>query len=170
MVILLEIALALLGALLVASALVGIPGTWLFLAACVAAEMWVTEDLFRSSTLLAAVGIATVGEVLEFTSGSRGARRAGATRAGAIGALIGGALGAMAGTFLIPVPLLGTLAGASVGAFALATVLERRGGKELRRALRAGTGAALGQVQGMVFKLAAGIAVWLLLSIALFVP
>ena len=79
-------------------------------------------------------------------------------------------MGAVAGTFLLPVPVLGTVAGGAAGAFLFASLAERTGGKELRGALRAGSGAALGQVLGMVLKLCLGVACWVLLAAALLIP
>jgi len=168
--ILLELGLAVLGLGLVALALVGLPGTWLWLAACALAE-WATEpDLFHPATLAVGVGIAVLGELADFLAGSQGAKHAGAGRAGSLGALGGGLVGALAGTLLIPVPVVGTLAGAALGAFTFATLAERTDGKELRGALRAGSGALLGQVLGLLLKLCAGLACWALLTVALLWP
>ncbi len=76
----------------------------------------------------------------------------------------------MCGTFLIPVPVLGTLAGGCIGAFLVATMAEHSGGKELRGALKAGSGAAAGQVIGLILKLCAGLCCWVVLAVAAFVP
>ncbi len=168
--ILTQVLLPLLTALWVALILVGLPGTWLMIATAALAE-WLTEaDLFHLWTLIAAVVLGVLGEVWELCASMAGAKRAGATRAGALGALVGGIAGAILGTLFIPIPLLGSLLGGGLGAFAGSTLMERDGGKELRDALRAGRGAALGHVTGMVGKLAVGVAVWLLLAVAVFVP
>ena len=170
MLILLELALALLGIALVALVLVGLPGTWLWIGACALTEYLTEASLFHPATLAVAAGIAVLGELAEFMAGSQGARRAGAGRAGSLGALGGGIVGAVMGTFLLPVPVVGTVAGGAGGAFLFATLAERNGGKELRGALRAGSGAALGQVLGMVLKLGLGVTCWILLAVALLVP
>lgn len=170
MLILLELGLALLGLGLVALGLVGLPGTWLWLAVCALAEWGTDTLLFHPVTLTVAVSLAVLGEVAEFLAGSQGAKRAGAGRAGSLGALAGGFVGAVAGTLLIPVPVVGTLMGGALGAFSLATLAERRDGQELRGALRAGSGAALGQFLGLVLKLCAGVACWVVLAVALLWP
>ena len=149
--------------------LLGLPGTWLVIASAALME-WATEPvLFHTATLATAVGLAVLGELWEFFASSVKARRAGAGRSGAVGALLGGLLGAIAGTLLLPVPVLGTLLGGGLGAFAGASLLEHGGGKELREALRVGKAAAFGHVFGMAGKLAAGVSVWLLLAVTVFV-
>jgi uncharacterized protein len=165
-----QLLLVVVGAGLVGLALFGLPGTWLCIGACILAEVWTDTDLFLDSTLIVAVVLAVLGEVVEFSAGSAGARKAGASKSGALGALAGGIVGAVCGTFLIPIPVLGTLAGASLGAFSLSALVEHRGGKPLRGALRAGGGAAAGQLTGLLLKLAIGVGVWVILAVAAFVP
>ena len=149
--------------------LMGMPGTWLLLALAGGAE-WITEPrLFSNGTAVAAVLLAVAGEVWEFLASSSKAKRAGAGRRGALGALVGGIAGAIAGTLLIPVPIIGTLVGGGLGAFALSSALERDGGRDLGEALRVGRAAAAGQLLGALGKAAAGAAVYVLLVVALFV-
>lgn len=155
--------LGLVGPLLV---LLGLPGTWLVVALAGAAEALTEARLFSNTTAMVVLGVAGLGEVVEFTSGSVRARRAGGRRRGAIGALVGGVLGAIAGTVLIPVPLVGSLAGGGLGAFAGAAALERDGGRDVREALRIGRAAGVGHMLGLAGKLAAGVFVWLWLSVA----
>jgi len=150
--------------------LIGLPGTWLMIATAALAEWWTEPQLFQPGVLIAAVVLAAAGELIEFLASAGGARRAGGTRAGAGGALLGGILGGIAGTFLIPVPLLGSLAGGALGAFLGSAVMEHRGGRTGREALRVGRGAAVGHVTGMLGKLSMGCAVWLLLAVAAFWP
>lgn len=167
---LVRLAIPLFGLLGLSLTLVGLPGTWLTLAGAALAE-WATEErLFSTWTLVAAVGLACVGELLEFLAAAGGARRAGASRAGAVGALIGGVLGAVAGTFLIPVPLVGTIAGGALGAFALSALAERGEGRPLAEALDVGGGAARGHALGLLGKLGAAVGVWFLLTVAAFWP
>lgn len=149
--------------------LMGLPGTWLLLALAGGAE-WITEpQLFSAGTAVAAVLLAVAGETWEFLASSTTAKRAGAGRRGAVGALLGGIAGAIAGTLLIPVPIIGTLVGGGLGAFALSSTLEREGGRELGEALRVGRAAAAGQLLGVLGKTVAGGGVYVLLVVALFV-
>ena len=137
---------------------------------CLVAEALSEESLFHTATLVVAIAIAAGGEVLELTSGSRGAKRAGASRAGTLAALGGGIVGALAGTILLLVPIVGTLVGGVLGAFTFGAIAEVRVGKPVNEALRAGSGAAGGQMRGMLLKFGAGVLCWLLLSVAAFVP
>ena len=160
--------LALLNLACLAVAMVGLPGIWLMLATSALVEYYTRQDFFSPQTLWLALLLAALGELLEFVAGSRGAKKAGAGRRGSWGALLGGISGALIGTVVIPVPLVGSLVGAAVGAFGLATLLEKDGGMDLSAALKAGRGAAKGQVTGTLLKLILGTAVWVLLTVASF--
>ena len=149
--------------------LVGLPGTWLIVASCALVDWWVDAELFSAPVLIAAVGLAALGELVELVAGSAGARKAGGGRRGAWGALGGGIVGAILGTFFIPVPLFGSLIGAGIGAFAAASFLEHDGGQDMATSLRIGRGAAWGQFLGTFAKLLVGILVWLVVTIASFI-
>ncbi len=146
--------------------LLGLPGTWLMVGIAALVEWLTTESIFGAGTLWIAMGLGLLGEVLEFFASAQGAKRAGASRRGARGALLGGIAGAVVGGVLLPIPLLGSLVGATAGAFAVATWAEHDGGQDLSSALRAGSGAAAGQVTGMLMKFAVGVVVWLVLTVA----
>ena len=149
--------------------LLGLPGTWLLLALAGLAE-WITEPrLFGTPVLVIAVALAVAGEVWEALSSSVRARRAGAGRRGSIGALAGGICGALLGTMLIPIPVVGTLIGGGLGAFALSSGLERSGGKSADSAFRIGRAAATGHMIGLAGKLIAGLVVYVMLVTALYV-
>jgi len=121
-------------------------------------------------TLIAVVILATLGEIVEFFSGMGGARKAGAGWFGAISAIAGAIVGAMAGTLLIPIPLIGTLIGACCGAGLATLLIERIYGKEMDQSVRSGIGAGLGLLIGTTVKFLLGVAIWLIIAIALFAP
>jgi len=149
--------------------LLGLPGTWLLLSLVGLAE-WITEPrLFGTPVLVTAVALAVAGEVWEALSSSIRARKAGAGRRGSIGALAGGIGGALLGTMLIPIPVVGTLIGGGLGAFALSSGLERSGGKSADSAFRIGRAAATGHMIGLAGKLVAGLVVYVMLVTALYV-
>jgi uncharacterized protein YqgC (DUF456 family) len=149
--------------------LLGLPGNWLMVAGTFLVA-WLRPGMFSVWTLAAVFVVAAAGEALELLSGALGARKGGAGRRGATGALLGGFIGAVVGTFLIPVPLLGSLIGACAGACLGAWGLEVSEGRGFRASLRAGIGAGAGRALGTVIKLAAGILLWLIIAIAAFMP
>jgi uncharacterized protein YqgC (DUF456 family) len=146
----------------------GLPGNWLMVAGTLLLA-WLEPGMFSVWTLVAIVILAAAGEVLELLSGVWGARKGGAGRRGSAGALVGGVIGAIAGTFWIPVPVLGSLVGACAGACFGAWFLELRGGRDFWASFRAGVGAGVGRALGTVIKLAVGILLWLIIAIAAFV-
>lgn len=145
-----------------------LPGAWFVLAVAAACHWW-RGDLLSGWTLGTALALAAAGEVLEIVLSARGARRAGASRAGAWGAVGGAFVGAIAGAPLVfPLgSIAGGIAGAAAGALLAELAIARRG---VAPAARSAGGAAKGRLTATLVKLVATIAVGLLLSIAAFVP
>jgi uncharacterized protein YqgC (DUF456 family) len=100
-----------------ASILFGMPGIWLMVLTAALID-WLQPEVFMFSraTLYVSAGLALLAEILEFMMGAAGARQAGGSKRGAALAIVGGVIGAILGTAL-PIPVLGTLIGASAGAF-----------------------------------------------------
>ena len=87
----------------------------------------------------------------------------------AAAAAIGGALiGAIAGTFLILIPFLGTLLGACIGAGLATWVMESAGGKCRDDSVRSGVGAGLGVFIGTSAKITIGAILCLIAALAAF--
>ena len=110
------------------------------------------------ATILVLTGLMLVSLVLDFVSGSMGAKYFGATRWGALG----GILGAVIGIFYGPVGLfVGPLAGVLLG--------ELLGGQGLLPAGRSTWGTFLGTVAGMAGKLAIALLMigWFLVAVFL---
>lgn len=158
----------------------GLPGNWLMVATTAVVVWWqwgtpattsgpaAVNAMFSLATLITVVVLAIIGEVLEFVAGLLGSKRAGGSRAGAMGALGGGIVGAIAGTPLLPI--VGSLIGAAVGAFAGALVLELWYGRKMRESVQSGVGAGVGRLVGTGIKLAVGVAIWLVVAVATFWP
>ena len=164
--------LGLMGVLLT---LVGLPGTWLYLA-CALIAQWTMRDVFNVDapyswwTVGVGVGLCILAEVAEGLSGAAGAAKAGASKRALVGAAIGGLIGAIAGTILLAfLPIIGTLLGGAVGAAIGSVVLELSKNKDLRKStsLRdVATGAAIGRLLSTVIKSVFAIALLLIFTIA----
>jgi hypothetical protein len=145
-----------------------LPGTWLIvlLSGLFAWWRW-DEGTLGTWTLATLLGLALLGELLELLASTVAARRAGGTRAGSVGALLFGIVGAVVGTFFLPVPVLGTVLGACVGAGLGSILFDRSAGLEWGAALRAGGGAATGRLVGSLAKIAVAVAMWVVVLVAL---
>ena len=149
--------------------LFGLPGTWLMVLFPVLLKWWQPDQFMVSWTVLGvAVGLAMLGEALEFVLGVAGSRRTGGSTRGAVLALVGSIVGGIMGIAL-PVPLEGPLLGACLGAFGGALLGNLWAGRTLFQSLAAGRGAATGQFWGTVLKLAIGAIMAVMLTIAAFV-
>jgi uncharacterized protein len=135
--------------------LVGLPGTWLLLIVAVLAHLIADPGFMGPWAIVAAITLCVLAEVAEGLSGAAGASAVGASRRALVGAAGGGLVGAIVGTFIIPVPLAGTLIGGAVGAGVGAVGLELSKEKALRRSTSlyaVGRGAAVGRLLATVIK------------------
>jgi len=149
--------------------LFGLPGAWLMILGALALEWWTPDEMiFGWTVLTVAVGLAALGEILEFTLGAAGTRQAGGSKRAAMLAIVGGIVGAILGT-AIPVPILGTLAGACIGAFAGSLFGDLWAGRPVFHSVQAGKGAAIGRFWGTVAKMVVGGAVVVLLAVTAYV-
>jgi uncharacterized protein len=137
----------------------GLPGTWVMLAAGVGYSLLVPNSIGMFA-LIGTTVLAVVAEIFEFTLAGKYARKYGGSKRASWGAIIGGTVGAIVG---FPVPIIGPIIGAFAGAFAGALVFEFWGNPDARAATRVATGALIGRVVASALKVAIGfaIAVWL---------
>ena len=105
--------------------------------------------------LLILLGIALLGELVEFLLGTFYVLRKGAGGGAAVGGFVGGLAGGVAGHALVPV--IGAVLGGFLGGFAGAVLGELRRQRRLAPSLRAGTHAFIGRVLAMVVKHAFGL-------------
>lgn len=145
-----------------------LPGNWLMILTTILFALW-QKNIFGVYIILAAIVLALIGEVLEFLAGAGGAKAAGGGKKAMAAAIIGAIIGAILGTFLIPVPIFGTLLGSALGAAMAVLIAERKAGKEMKQSLKIATGAGLGRFVGLGTKIATGIIIWLIFTIAAFV-
>ena len=134
----------------------GLPGLWVMVLGVIGYG-WLTG--FRTVgvvTIAVVVGLALVGEIVEWWVGFWFAERYGGSRRAGWGALVGGIIGAVVG---VPVPVIGSVIGAFVGAFAGAAVFEYTRQRSPGVALRAGWGAMLGRAAAAALKTALGLVI-----------
>lgn len=156
----LSLSMGLLGLGAIALTLVGLPGTWTFLAFALVAQWLVpalSSDSAPYSWWIIAIGLVlcVLAEIAEGVSGAAGAAKAGASKRALLGAALGGIVGAILGTLFIPVPLVGTIVGGAAGASVFAVVFELSKKNELRtpQDLRhIAKGAAIGRLLSTVIK------------------
>ena len=141
----------------------GLPGTWLMVAAAVGFNLLTGGERIGLVSLIVVGALAVVGEVLEFSLSGRYTRKYGGSRRAGWGAILGGIVGAVVG---VPVPIVGSMVGAFVGAFAGALVAEYSREANASAATRVATGALLGRVAAAAMKVGIGLAmaVWLLFA------
>ena len=138
----------------------GLPGTWVMIAAGLGYSYLVPGSIGMIA-LIGTTTIAVVAEVFEFTLAGKYARKYGGSRRAGWGAIIGGTVGAFVG---VPVPLIGPIIGAFAGSFIGALVAEFSRGADAKVATRVATGALIGRAVAAAMKVAAGcvIAAWLI--------
>jgi uncharacterized protein YqgC (DUF456 family) len=143
---------------LIGTVLPVVPGTTIILAGAILHRVMVGPEKGMSWFGLGGLLLlALLSYALDFASGYFGARYFGATRWGVGGAVIGGIIGIFTGFItLLVLPIVGAIAG------------ELIAGKRLISAGKAGWGTLLGNLAGMIGKLAIGLAmvVWFLLGAA----
>ncbi len=151
--------------------LLRLPGIWLMVLSTALVAWWRwDEGMFSVWTLIAVLILAFISEVLEFAAGAAGTRKAGGSRWGAAVSIVGGIAGAIIGTALIPVPVLGSLIGAIGGAALGAWGTELVIGRRMHEAVKSGAGAGAGTLAGALIKLAFGILIWVIIAVAAFWP
>jgi len=163
--------LVLLNGLWLLLVLFGLPGNWLIVLATALFAWWKWDErVFSGWTLIAIAVLALAGELIEFFAGMVGARRAGASWRASIAGIFGALVGAAAGTFVFPVPILGTILGACLGVGLTVWLVELRRGEQLESAWQRGLGAGLGEFVGIISKFGLGIVIWLIVAVAAFWP
>jgi uncharacterized protein len=145
-------ALALVWFLSCALTLLSFSGVWLTILAAMVLQLWHPET-YSWWTLGAVSALALLGELIEIFGSAAVARSAGGTKTAAFGSVIGGIVGAILGTIFLPIPIVGTLLGAVVGAGALAMLGQRASSPDRwGTAVKVGTAAAKGRFVSLVIK------------------
>ncbi len=149
----LSLALLVMLAGLIGSLLPGFPGTPLVLVAVVGHRLCFGPASVSNLVLIILVALTLAALLFDFLAGLLGANKFGATWRGAAGAVLGGIVGLFFG-----------LPGIILGPFLGATLLELSGGRELEKAAKAGLGATLGLLVGIVGKFSINVVMILLFT------
>jgi len=126
---------------LIGSVVPVLPGTPVVLIAAIIHRLYFGEASINNLFLLVLVVLTGLSLLLDFLSSVLGAKKFGATWRGMVGAVVGGIVGLC---FALP--------GIILGPFLGAMIFEMLGGKEFKIAARAGAGAMIGLLLGVVGK------------------
>lgn len=151
--------------------LFGLPGNWLIIAAAAAFKYLMAPELgdtLSTGTLVALIGLALLGELLEFIAGAAGMAKGGSKR-GALLAIVGAMVGGIVGTAAIPIPIVGTIVMAAAGAMAGAVAGEIWKGRHAGVAIEIGKAAFWGRLFGTLAKVMVGAVMIVVASVAAFV-
>ncbi len=158
--------LTLVNAVGVAINLLMLPGNWLMvLSLCLFLLTAGHADSGPDwTTLIVVVLLAALGEVLEMVTGSVKAAKLGASRRAMLLSFVLSIGGSIAGTFVIPVPVIGTaigaVLGAAFGAFFGAWLGESWKGTAALQRSQISEAAMIGRLIGMFAKLGVGVAIF----------
>ena len=134
----------------------GLPGLWVMVGGVLGYGALTGFRTIGVATIAIVLGLAFLGELLEWWVGFGLTERYGGSRRSGWGALVGGIAGAMVG---VPVPIVGSVIGAFTGAFVGAALFEYSVSRTPGVAVRAGWGAVLGRAAGAAAKIALGVVI-----------
>ncbi len=137
----LSLALLVMLVALIGNVIPGIPGTPLALIAAVAHRLYFGQASINNTVLIVLILLAGLSLLFDFLGTALGAKKFGATWRGVVGAVLGGLIG-----------LFFSLPGIILGPFVGATLFEMIGDKEFKKAAKAGAGAVIGLVLGVIGK------------------
>jgi hypothetical protein len=142
--------------------LLGLPGVWLMVLFALL-YAWITHfHYIASHGLIVLLVLAAISEFLEFIAAGAGAKRAGGSYRASLGAIVGALVGGLVSTFVIPIPVIGTLAGLAGGAFIGSLLIEQSSNPDPSHLLRVGFAAAKGRLLGTLVKLIFAVIMFLL--------
>lgn len=134
----------------------GLPGLWVMALGVIGYGSLTRFHSVGVGIIALVVGLAFLGEIVDWWLGFRFAMKYGGSRRAGWGALIGGIVGAIVG---VPVPVIGSVVGAFVGSFAGAALFEYTREQHAGVAVRAGWGAMLGRAAAAGAKIAFGLVI-----------
>ncbi len=153
---------------------ISLPGNWIAAALVVVYHFFGPQDqqiAVGMSEMVAAIGFAIFGEVLEFAAAALGASKAGGSRKATVLSIVGSMVGAIVGAIVgVPIPVVGSVVAAllfgALGATAGAVLGEWMNGKQWRDTLSVGHAAFWGRLIGTIGKLFAGVMILLVMVLS----
>ncbi len=133
----------------------GLGGNFIIIGLALVHALLTGFDPIGWQLLLVLLGIALLGELIEFVVGTFYVAKQGASRAGVVGAFLGGLLGAILGNSALPV--IGAVLGSFAGAFGGAVLGEYLHRKRMEPSLRVGGHAFVGRLLAIFIKHALGL-------------
>ena len=133
----------------------GLGGNFIIIGLALVHALLTGFDPITWQLLLVLLGIALLGELIEFVVGTFYVARQGASRAGVVGAFLGGLLGAILGNSALPV--IGAVLGSFAGAFGGAVLGEYLHRERMEPSLRVGGHAFVGRLLAIFIKHALGL-------------
>ena len=147
--------------------ILGLPGLWLLVASVIGYALVTGWNIHVGWPLVwTLVGLGILAEIVEFVAGGAGAKTAGGTKRAMLGGVVGAIIGGIFLSFLLPIPIVGTVFGACLGAFLGAALIELAIYRDVNRAARVGTGAARGRFWGILYKTGIGLVMFIVAGIA----
>lgn len=132
------------------SIVLGFPGTFLILGDVIVYSLITGFEKIGFKIIIVLVLISLLAEAVDFFLGVAGARKYGSSKRGVVLSIIGGIIGVIV---MAPILLgLGAVIGAFLGGFAGAFLGEYLEQRKLKPALRAGYGALIGRIAGVLVK------------------
>lgn len=131
----------------------GMPGNFVILAGALVYNLLEWSMAVGLVVLGVLLGLAVLGEVLEYVLGMKLAENRGTSRPAVWGAVAGGIVGALVG---VPVPVIGSVIGLFVGVCAGALLVELVRGKDLAAAFSSALGAFYGRLGAIFAKMLLG--------------
>src|SRR2546423_14912354 len=119
----------------------GLPGLWVMVGGVVGYGALTGFRTVGIATMAIVLGLAFLGELVEWWVGFGLTKRYGGSRRSGWGALVGGVVGALVG---VPVPIVGSVIGAFIGAFGGAALFEYSSSRPPTVAGGGGGGAGVG--------------------------
>ena len=144
---------------------IGMPGNWLVVTAAAVYAFLLPHDgraAIGWPVVVALVGLAVLGEVVELVAGALGVQRVGGSRRSAVLALGGSVVGGIVGVIVgVPIPIIGSFVGAilfgGLGALTGGMLGEYWKGRTTDEALRVGHAAFWSRLFGTLSKAAIGL-------------